>query len=291
LTRRCAEKRGKWPRSEASSVQFSCDSLSRLRLERLELPARYRLNKFANAYKKFTAMRASDLRRVHLEVTWFPILPVALLGLDILVVVILYATGSPSHPGIFPTVSYTAIPWPGNRIFAIGMGIAGVLIMAIFVVVSSQFQLGNAVVIGKALLYVSLVCGVLFALTGLFNLGEVGMLHSGTALALFLSLIAVNLLTAIGEIRINQRKFTVWKLIGPVICFCLLIAMVVLKQIKESAIQFSFLGFCEYIVLIIVSTALCLCYHNFKQLQIIFCVEMPADPSAGSSSVALGRDP
>jgi hypothetical membrane protein len=212
--------------------------------------------------------------RVPLSLNWFPIASIVVIFGVIAVVVVLYARDPPVQPGLFPTISITATLWPGDRLFAIGLGVAAILLFVNFSIVADQFQLANSTGLSRTILVLSLISSILLALVGLFNMQDSLTAHNTISFVAFLILIAAMAVMVVGEIRIQREKFTSLKLSCIAIAFWNLLGMAALTRVEETPIRFSLLGICEYLVLLGTVVVIGLFYHTFRQVQVIFSVEL-----------------
>jgi hypothetical protein len=72
-----------------------------------------------------TAMLGGVSSKDEIPARYLPILIIVWIAILVISIGILYATrdSEDSAPGQFPTISYTAINFPANRIFAIGLAV------------------------------------------------------------------------------------------------------------------------------------------------------------------------
>jgi hypothetical membrane protein len=227
--------------------------------------------------------------RVPLSLNWFPTASIMVMFGVIAVVVILYARGHPAPLGHFPTISVAASAWPGDRLFAIGLGVTSVLLFANFCVVADQFALANSIALSHTIRVLSLISSVLLAPVGLFNMQD-SIAHNTISFVAFLIMIAAMAAMIVGEVRTQREKFTSLKLICISIAFWNLLGMAALASVEETPIRFSLLGVFEYFVLIGTAVVVGLLYNNFRQLQVIFCVDL-REPTAEITGDGVENQP
>jgi hypothetical membrane protein len=191
----------------------------------------------------------------------------------IAVVATLYACWHPAQPGFFPMISITASVWSGDRLFAIGLGVTSVLHFANFCVFADQFALANSIALGRTIQVLSLISSVLLAPVGLFNMQD-SFAHNTISFVAFLTMIAAMDAMIIREIRTQRQKFTLLRLICIAVAFWNLLGMAAPARVEETPIRFSLLGIFEYFVLIETAVLVGLLCNNFRQLQVIFCVDL-----------------
>jgi uncharacterized membrane protein YiaA len=214
-----------------------------------------------------------------IPVRYLPVLLITWVVTLIIVTGVLYATDSdptPS-PGQFPTISYTAMGFPANRLFAVGLAIISFLIVPIGIIESDVFHFWNAPIIGNLILYTSFITSILLFLIGQFNLAEIPLAHNLISWFGFCFVIVLNLLSVIGEIRTDQEKLTGVKLSCITVPICNLIGLAFISQIEENELRFNLLGVFEYVVVIGACVGTALYYFNFRRIQVLISVEMPRE--------------
>jgi hypothetical protein len=103
------------------------------------------------------------------------------------------------------------------------------------------------------------------------------MAHKLIAWCAFCSLLVLNLLSVIGEIRTDQEKLTAVKLSIVAVSGWNLFGLAAISRVDVNELQFNLLGIFEYVVLIGVVVGTALYYFNFRKFKVLFCVEMPEE--------------
>jgi hypothetical protein len=219
--------------------------------------------------------------RDELPVRYLPFLVVGLVGVVVAITAVLYAFSDNSAPGPCPTISYTAIGFPANRFFAVGLALTSVLIVSLCFIQADVFRLIEAPVIANLIMYTSFLSGVLFFLTGQFNLGEMPVVHSMIAFFAFFSVIILNLYSLIGEIRTGKERLTAVKLSCVVVPIWNLVGLALLGQMEVTPVQFAIFGIFEYVVVLGGSIGAGLYFFDLRGVHVFFCVEMPQERASG----------
>jgi hypothetical protein len=228
--------------------------------------------------------------RDEVPIRCLPILVISWVVVLVLLTGILYATGDDSADalGHIPTISYTAIGFPANRFFAVGLAILSLFVIAVCFIESDILHFWGASISSKLIFYTSCVTSILLFLTGQFNLGEIPFVHNIISFFAFSSVVVLNLFSVIGEINTDHEKLTALKLSCISVPVCNLVGLACLAQTDPTPLQFDLLGICEYIVVIGACIGTALYHFNFRGVQVLFCVELPRSEQPGSADLPAG---
>jgi hypothetical protein len=228
--------------------------------------------------------------RDEVPVRCLPVFVIAWVVVLVIITAILYGIGDlPSQAlGHLPTISYTAIGFPADRIFAIGLGVLSFLVVSVCLIESDVLHFWSAPVLGNLLFYVSLGTATLLFLTGQFNLGEIPIVHNLVAFFAFSSVVVLNMFSVIGEISTDHERLTTVKLSCIAVPVCNLFGLAFIAQCEKSSVQFDLLGVCEYVVVIGACIGTALWYFNFRGIQVLFCVELPRNEEREASDLPQG---
>jgi hypothetical protein len=222
--------------------------------------------------------------RDEIPVLWLPFLIIAFVFVLVIVTALFYAFGDSHAPGPCPTLSYAAMGFPANRFFAVGLALLSFLLIILCIFESDVFRLWDSPMVSNLIFYTSCATGTLFFLTGQINLGEIPDVHSLLSFFAFVTLLVVNLLSVIGEIRTDKERLTGVKLCCIIVPMWNLIGLAVASRLDETALQFAIFGIFEYIVVLGGCVGVALYFLNLRNVQVVLCVEMPPDDPPGDAA-------
>jgi hypothetical protein len=204
--------------------------------------------------------------------SWIPILaPCFAITLSVILIFLYWAQGH-YEPGHLPTVSYSAMWFPGNQIMAVSLGLICVLVIVVFQCVSDHFRL-YAHKLSRPILLVAVFCGLMFLITGSVNFGEVPNVHNVVAALAFLSLILLDLLMLIGEVQLGIGRGIVTQTCCVALSFLSIIGMLAATQVPQTALAWSLIGIFEYGVIGFAAFGLFFSYYLFGNIRITLVVE------------------
>jgi hypothetical protein len=206
------------------------------------------------------------------EIFWLPVVAVCFAQLLSAGLVILYWAQGHYEAGRFPTVSYSAMWFPGNRIIAVGLGLICVFIITVARGVTDSFQLrGHR--LARPIFILSIFCGAMFLVTGSVNFGEVPDVHNPVASLSFFSLIILDLLVVIAEVQLGIGKCVGVQIFCVVMSFASMAAGMTVGQLKRTDLTWSLIGVFEFGVIAFATFALLFAYHLLKTVRITLVLE------------------
>jgi hypothetical protein len=185
------------------------------------------------------------------------------------------------NPRRLPTISYSAIYFPGTRIIAVGLGIVSISTVFLFHLIGDYFAVHQKL-IGHLVKLLSLFCAILFVVTGAINFGEKPRAHSLFALAAFSCLVVLNLITLIGEIQIGNAKHRGLKLLCFILGFVSVFGMMESVKRREHDFWCSMIAVFEHVIVLTATVAIIFYKYEFSQLKI--ALQFDLGPRSGANS-------